>query len=94
MLTTSFRRKTLLVLLVTALVTPVLSAAAPQPESPRSVQFAESGPLDILGRAWSFLRKVASKEGCRIDPDGCTSQNPRPQPKEGCHIDPNGRCLS
>jgi hypothetical protein len=93
MLTTSFRRKTLLVLLVTALVTPVLSAAAPQPESPRSVQFAESGPLDILGRVWSFLRKVGSKEGCNIDPNGCSSLKPQPQTKEGCNIDPDGRCL-
>lgn len=94
MLTASVRRKTLLILLVTALATPMLSAAGPQPESPRLMKTDESASLDILNRLWTLLRKLGSKEGCNIDPNGCTSQSPQPQPKEGCRIDPDGRCVS
>jgi hypothetical protein len=93
MLTASFRRKTLLILLVTVLATPVLSFGGPRAESPRLSQTAESASPDFFDRVWNFLRKVGSKEGCNIDPSGCTSQNPRPRTKAGCEIDPSGRCL-
>ena len=92
MLTASSRRKILLVLLFTVLVTPVLSAAGPKPESAQSAQVAEQAWPDFISRIWSFLRTVGSKEGCNIDPDGCPLQK-TPQTKEGCNIDPNGRCL-
>jgi hypothetical protein len=86
MLTASFRRKTLLLLLITALATPwAASAAGPQAESPRPVHAVEE-TSPIFGRIWKLLAKA----GCNIDPWGrCT-----PQTKEGCHIDPWGRCLS
>ena len=92
--TVSVRRKILLALLVTVLVTPWVSAAGPQAESPRSVRAVEPVALDFFSRIWSFLRRVGSKEGCNIDPSGrCSSENPSPQTKEGCHIDPSGGCL-
>lgn len=91
MLTASFRRKILLILLVTVLAAPALSATGPQPKY--SVRPVEGPVLEFLSRFWSFLHKVQTKEGCGIDPDGCTLQNPRPQTREGCRIDPDGRCL-
>jgi len=95
--TVSVRRKILLVLLVTVLVTPWASAAGPQAESPRSVRAVEPATLDFFSRIWSFLRRVGSKEGCDIDPSGrCANgpaQSPPPQLKEGCGIDPLGRCM-
>lgn len=90
MLTASFRRKTLLILLVAVLLTPVLSAAGPQTHFLRSENTVAP---DFFSRIWSFLQKLQAKAGCEIDPSGCISQNPRPQPKEGCHIDPSGRCV-
>jgi hypothetical protein len=97
MLTVSLRRKTLLLLLVAALVTPWASAASPLPESLRVGQVLESDPL--VGPVWRLLRSAWTKEGCRLDPNGrCASQPaknpPPPQTKAGCRIDPNGFCLS
>lgn len=100
MLTASFRRKILLLLLVTALTTPwTVSAAGPQAESPRSVHAVEE-TSPIFERIWSFVAKIGchldpwgrctpqTKAGCHLDPWGrCT-----PQAKEGCHLDPWGRC--
>lgn len=102
MLAASFRRKTLLLLLVTALVTPwAASAAGPQADNPRPVHAVEQ-TVPIFGRLWSFVAKIGchldpngrctpqAKEGCKLDPWGrCT-----PQAKIGCKLDPWGRCLS
>lgn len=87
-------RKILLILLVTVLVTPWVSAAGPQPVSPRSAQAVEPAPLELFNRLWNFLRGTGSKAGCGIDTNGrCYSQQPRPLTKEGCGIDTNGHCL-
>lgn len=100
MLNASIRRKALLVLLATVLVTPWPAAAGPILESPRSGRVLAD--LDLLDRLWSFLQGSWTKAGCMIDPngkEGCHidpngAQTPIDQPKAGCHIDPNGilRC--
>ncbi len=95
MLTASRRRTTILLLLAAILAAPLISSAAPRTEDPQPVIAAAPDSLDLLDRAWSFLRKVWSKEGCHIDPNGLcsagTDQSPA-QTKEGCDIDPLGRC--
>jgi len=92
MLTASFRRKTVLLALVGILALPWMSAAKLGPEGTQP-QALEIGPLDLLERAWSFLRSTWNKEGCDVNPNGhCTTQPPA-QPKEGCQIDPFGRCV-
>lgn len=86
---TSFRRKTILLLLAAMLSAPWASAAPSRSESPRPADAVEPAPLKLLSRAWMLLRSVWAKEGCGIDPFGrCIST------KEGCRIDPFGRCLS
>jgi len=93
MFTASFRRKTVLLVLVGILALPWMSVAKPGPEGTQP-QTLEIGPLTLLECAWSFLRNAWSKTGCHIDPNGhCTTQPPV-QTKEGCHIDPNGRCTA
>jgi hypothetical protein len=92
MLTVSIRRKTLLLVLVTILVTPWASAAGQQFESPRSIQAVERAELDFFSRLWSFLRNAGSKAGCEIDPSGRCM--PPSQIKEGCNIDPSGSCTA
>ena len=95
MLTPSFRRTILLLLLAAVLATPWASAAGPRAAESPSAQAVESAPLDLLGRVWSFLRNAWSKEGCHIDPSGLCStgtSQPPPQTKEGCNIDPSGQC--
>ena len=93
MLTASFRRKTVLILLVTFFAAFGLSASGSKPEQPQSVPL-EWAVLEFLGRIWSFLPKVQNEKECGIaNAHGCTSQNPRPQTKAGCHIDPDGRCV-
>jgi hypothetical protein len=89
----SLRRKTLLILIVTVLAAPEFSVAGLQPEHSRSLKPTEGASLELFDRIWNFLQKVQAKEGCNIDPNGCTPQDPRSQPKEGCRIDPNGHCL-
>lgn len=94
MFNVSCRRNIVLLVLVAVLVTPWASAAISLPESPRTVQASEPVALDLFSRIWSFLRRVDSKAGCHIDPDGrCTDQKPTLQTKAGCHIDPSGRCI-
>lgn len=96
MLTASFRHKTVLILLVTLLTASALPATVLTPEFSRSLRPDDLSEAfhEFLRSFWNFLQKLqGTKEGCRIDPDGCASQNPQPQPKEGCRIDPNGRCL-
>jgi hypothetical protein len=85
MLTASFRRKTVLLVLVAGLALPLASAAKPGPEGtqPQALGIA---PLDLLERVWGFLRNT-------WDPHGrCTTQPPV-QTKEGCNIDPHGLCV-
>src|SRR6185295_325652 len=73
MLTASFRRKTILLLLAAILAVPTASAAAPRIEVPTPDRSTHSAPLELLGRALSFLRSAWSKEGCDINPNGhCT----------------------
>jgi hypothetical protein len=88
MLTASFRRKTLLILLVALVGTPVLAAVNLKPGRPTLMQRSESGALDLLSRIWSFFGS-GSKEGCHIDPSGCRP-NLLPHTKAGCEIDPSG----
>lgn len=93
MLTVSIRRKILLLLLASVLVAPWASAAALKPESSRAKFRAVEPAAEFLNRLWGFLRRVGSKEGCDIDPDGRCA--PRPSPTRagvGCDIDPDGSC--
>jgi hypothetical protein len=99
MFNASFRRRTLLLLLVAGLATPWASAAGPLSDSAGVAPAGELLRLDFLGRLWSLLQSAWSKEGCRIDPNGICVPNatqPPPPPvqhKEGCRIDPSGQCL-
>lgn len=71
-------RRTVLLLLVAALLALPGVASAAGPQSPRSLQ---SSVLDLWSHLWSFF----TKEGCGLDPGGrCLP------PKEGCTIDPSG----
>ncbi len=93
MFTASPRRKAVLMLLVMCLAASGLSASGPKPEYSQSVKPPEPASIEFFSRVWIFFQKLQNKEGCRSDPDGCSSQNPRPQPKAGCEIDPDGRCI-
>lgn len=96
MLTASFRRTTILLLLVAVLAAPWASAAAPRIEIPEQEKAVQTAPSEFFGRLWSFLWNLRSKEGCRIDPNGrCVigPAQPPAQTKSGCHIDPFGRCV-
>ncbi len=100
MLTISFRRKTLFLLLALLLATPwaVSSAPIPQAEQPRAAMTAETTALDLAGRIWSFLKSTSNKIGCTADPNGICApvpgQNPPTQSnKIGCRVDPDGLCL-
>jgi hypothetical protein len=93
MASASFRRKTVLLLLVAVLAAPWISAAA----QTRPASVSASAPLDLFSSAWRFLTRLWTKEGCRIDPNGlCVPQlaQPLPEPRagEGCRIDPSGAC--
>jgi hypothetical protein len=92
MLTASFRRKTLLILLFTFLAAPGLSTAGSKPQHFQTVKSTEWAFPGFLSRIWSFLQKVPIKAGCEIDPSSCAAPNPS-QTKAGCGIDPSGRCL-
>jgi hypothetical protein len=92
MLTASFRRKTVLLVLFVVLVAPWASATEVRSEGRQAVQAIEASPLDLLGRAWSFLRNVWAKSACSIDPDGLCPAQPPIQAKSACNIDPNGLC--
>jgi hypothetical protein len=101
MMTKSFRRTTILLLLVAVFATPSVWAAGPRAaESGRPAQALEPTGLDLLNQLWSILRSLWSEEGCQIDPDGrCVSRPTQPpaptvQTGEGCNIDPSGRSRS
>ena len=95
MLTTSIRRKILLLAIVLAI--PWGSAASGLPESSRSARTFEQVPLEFFSRIWGLFRGEQSKEGCHIDPHGrCadkSAESSSPQRKAGCHIDPHGLCI-
>jgi hypothetical protein len=94
MLTATFRRTLVLLLLAAVLAAPWASAAGLRSESSRPAKAVESISWDLLDGVWSFLRSVWETEGCHIDPSGtCDSGTPTPpQTKGGCHIDPDGVC--
>ena len=94
MLTASFRRKTVLVLLISFFAAFGLSASSgSKPDQAQSMPL-EWAVMEFLDRVWSFLPKVQNEEECGIaNALGCTSQDRRPQTKAGCHIDPDGRCV-
>jgi len=100
MTTRSFRRKTILLLLVALFATPWISAAESRAiESARPVQILEPAQFHLLNQLWNTLRSLWSKEGCQIDPNGRCLTSPSPPPPtlqtdEGCNIDPSGRCHS
>ncbi|MFY9825532.1 MAG: hypothetical protein WAM82_29430 [Thermoanaerobaculia bacterium] len=101
MITRSFRRKTIYLLLVAIFATPWVCAAAPRaPEGPAPVRALEPARVDLLNQIWTTLRSLWSKEGCGIDPNGRCSTSPALQPPPtiqtdtGCGIDPDGRCHS
>lgn len=92
MLTASFRRKTVLLVLFVVLAAPWASAAEVRSEGRQAVQAVEASPLDLLGRVWSFLQNAWAKSSCSIDPDGLCPAQPPVQSKSSCHIDPDGLC--
>lgn len=96
MVSTSFRRKTVLLLLVAVLATPWASASSPSAEPGPAKVHGRTGQ-DLLSRTLGFLASLWSKTGCRIDPNGhCLPESApplsTPQADTGCQIDPDGRC--
>jgi len=92
----SFRRLSVLLLLVLALTVPRAMAAGQSRDVRQPEVAAQAAPTDLLGRLWSFLANVWFKSGCYIDPSGrCALQTAAPagQRDEGCYIDPDGWCL-
>ena len=88
----SLRRKIVLLLLLTTFVAAPWAAAGPR-ESPRAEKAAAPWFLDLVRQAWSLWLDVQTKEGCHIDPSGCTtgaSSAPAPAAETGCYIDPDG----
>ena len=79
MLTSSFRRKSLLFALATVLASPWAAVAGPSADTLREGYVLDE--MSLVDHLWSFLLGVWTKEGCNIDPDGA---------KEGCMIDPDG----
>lgn len=94
MASSSFRRKTAVLLLAAVLVFPLAASAGPRP--PRAPEVSASTLLDLVGRVWGFFTGHREKEGCYIDPDGrCVPRAPLPptiQADSGCYIDPSGGC--
>jgi hypothetical protein len=101
MMTRTFRRTTILLLLVAVCATPWVWAAGPRAaESVRPAQALAPARVDLFNQLWNTLRSLWAKSGCNIDPNGRCVSSPVPQPPptiqtdEGCNIDPNGRCRS
>ncbi|HEX4963087.1 MAG TPA: hypothetical protein VF173_19810 [Thermoanaerobaculia bacterium] len=98
MASASFRRKTVLLLLLAVLAAPWASAASRPAAQLGPAGSSAPAPLDLFSSAWRFLTHLWSEEGCRIDPSGaCMPQSAQPltapRTNEGCRIDPNGACL-
>jgi len=94
----ALRRRTLALLLATALAASWAAAAGPQARTaPRP---ATAVHQDLLSRTWSLLASLWGEEGCNIDPNGrCATGAVQPVPPRvhtdtGCNIDPNGRCAT
>ncbi|HSS78726.1 MAG TPA: hypothetical protein VLV54_18550 [Thermoanaerobaculia bacterium] len=101
MTTRSFRRTTILFLLIALFATPWVSAAESRAtERAQPGQALEPARFELLNQLWNTLRSLWSEEGCHIDPDGRCLTNPSPKPPPtlqtdtGCHIDPSGICHS
>jgi hypothetical protein len=100
MMPRSFRRTTILLLLVALFATPWVSAEPRPADSARPAQALEPARFDLLHQLWNTLRGLWSETGCGIDPSGRCVPKPGPQPPPtlqtdtGCHIDPNGLCRS
>jgi hypothetical protein len=100
MSSTSLRRKVVVLLLLTAVLTAPGAFAGHRLDKPRPAHSAELAPLALVSRAWSFLTSLWSKTGCHIDPNGACVNSPAPLPPPtdqsdiGCNIDPFGRCGS
>ena len=99
MMTRSFRRTTILLLLVAAFATPLVCAAGPRAgDSPRPMQALAPARVDLFNQIWSSLLSLWSKTGCNIDPNGLCIASPVSPPlpttqtDTGCNIDPSGRC--
>ena len=91
----SFRRLSVLFLLVLVLTVPRAMAAGQSRDVRQPEVASQAAPADLLDRLWSFLANAWRKSGCYIDPSGrCAPQTAAPtgQRDEGCYIDPDGRC--
>ncbi len=88
----SLHRKTLLLLLCSILAAPWATAAPQRSHPQQAIQSIAPAPLDLLGRSWSFLKRLWSEEGCGIDPGGRCLTSTQPRTDTGCGIDPDGRC--
>jgi len=90
----SFRRTTLVLLLLTLLTAP-LAAAAGRQAQPKA---GAPAPSEILSRAWSLLASLWGETGCNVDPDGrCVTRPAQVAPPHldtGCIGDPDGRCVT
>jgi hypothetical protein len=84
-----FRRLVAVFVLFVALGTPLVSWAGPAAQRSEA-RLAGPTPLAWF---WSFLARIWTKEGCRIDPNGQCLPEPIVTPKTGCSIDPYGHCL-
>ncbi|HEV7507221.1 MAG TPA: hypothetical protein VGS07_20190 [Thermoanaerobaculia bacterium] len=94
MASASFRRKTVLLLLLAVLVAPWASAAGRPAGLPGPGAVSAPAPLDLFGSALRLLTRLWSKEGCRIDPSGRCAPLSTPTSDTGCRIDPDGLCRS
>lgn len=85
----NFRQLVVAITLIALFGAPLTSAAAPRRAGMLGERSVTSG---LFTWFWGFLEGSWSKEGCRIDPDGCLV-TPSTATDNGCLIDPNGRCV-
>jgi len=92
MISSSLRRRAAVLLVVSFLVLPWASAAAPRG---KAAQLGPGSVWDLVNRLWGILTAVWSETGCSIDPNGrcLPGEIPAPTSDEGCSADPFGRCL-
>lgn len=70
MLSTSLRRKVILLLLVAVLAVPWAALAGPPTGHLRAVEANVPVHPDFFGGLWSWLTRLWSETGCSIDPLG------------------------
>lgn len=93
MLTPILRRTIFFCLILTFVAVTGLSAATANQRGPVRFMQAEELTLPVaFDGFWSFLVRMATQDGCHIDPNGRCAPTQEPQQKDGCHIDPDGRC--